>query len=143
MLIIFGGLPGVGKTSIARALAQNRCGASSIDTIEQAILDAGVLPDDDIGPVGYMVANRQATDNLKLGLTVIGDAVNSVEETRSEWRLAAERASKPYVQIELICSDPGSIATVSKRDPVTLKTCISPTGTRSLAVITNRGTGLI
>ena len=42
MLIIFGGLPGVGKTSIARALAQ-KIGAVHlrIDTIEQAILDAG------------------------------------------------------------------------------------------------------
>jgi predicted kinase len=37
-LIIFGGLPGVGKTSIARELAQ-RIGAvhSRIDSIEQAI----------------------------------------------------------------------------------------------------------
>lgn len=41
MLIIFSGLPGSGKSTIARALAQ-RLGAVylRIDTIEQAIRDA-------------------------------------------------------------------------------------------------------
>ncbi len=41
MLVIFGGLPGTGKTTIARRLAE-RCHATyiRIDTIEMAILDA-------------------------------------------------------------------------------------------------------
>ena len=106
MLIILGGLPGVGKTSVAR-IAARALGAIHlrIDTIEQAVLDANVPPDDDIGPVGYMVASRLATDNLRLGHTVIGDAVNPIEISRSEWRRAAERAEVRYVQIELICSD--------------------------------------
>jgi predicted kinase len=42
MLIIFGGLPGTGKTTIARELAR-QLGAVHvrIDSIEEAILDSG------------------------------------------------------------------------------------------------------
>lgn len=106
MLIILGGLPGVGKTSIAR-LAARELGAIHlrIDTIEQAIMECGVVPSDDMGPVGYVVAKRIATDNLHLGHLVIGDAVNPIEITRAAWREAARLAGKPFVQIELICSD--------------------------------------
>jgi predicted kinase len=44
MLIIFGGLPATGKTTIARELAR-QLGAVHvrIDSIEQAIWDSGVL----------------------------------------------------------------------------------------------------
>lgn len=106
MLIILGGLPGVGKTSVARRVAES-LGATHlrIDTIEQAVWDANVRPDDELGPVGYMVASRLATDNLRLGRIVIGDAVNSVEETRQAWRRAAELANAEFVQVELFCSD--------------------------------------
>ncbi|NIY74598.1 AAA family ATPase [Thalassospira sp. HF15] len=106
MLIILGGLPGVGKTSVAR-LAARKLGAIHlrIDTIEQAVLDCGVVPTDDMGPVGYVVANRVAMDNLRLGNLVIGDSVNPIEISRAAWREAANIADKPFVQIELICSD--------------------------------------
>lgn len=106
MLIILGGLPGVGKTSVAR-LAARELGAIHlrIDTIEQGIVDCDVLPSDDMGPVGYVVANRIASENLRLGHLVIGDAVNPVEISRAAWREAAKIAKKPFVQIELICSD--------------------------------------
>jgi len=106
MLIILGGLPGVGKTSIARLAAQE-LGAIHlrIDTIEQAVIDCGVVPSDEMGPVGYVAANRIATDNLRLGHIVIGDSVNPIELSRAAWREAAIIADKPFVQIELICSD--------------------------------------
>lgn len=106
MLIILGGLPGVGKTSIAR-LAAHKLGAIHlrIDTIEQAIIDCGVVPSDDMGPVGYVVANRIATDNLRLGHLVIGDSVNPIELSRAAWRESAKLAGKPFMQIELVCSD--------------------------------------
>ena len=106
MLIVLGGLPGTGKTTIARALA-SRLGAFHlrIDTIEQALRSAGTL-DDDIGPLGYVVAYRVAEDNLRLGNTVIADSVNPIRITRDAWRATAERAGAPLVEVEIVCSDP-------------------------------------
>ena len=47
MLIVFSGLPGTGKTTIARELArQTRAVYLRIDVIEQAIRNAGVLAAD-------------------------------------------------------------------------------------------------
>ena len=52
-LIVFSGLPGVGKTTLARALAQAQ-GALHlrIDSIEQAMRDGDGRGEDDIGPRG-------------------------------------------------------------------------------------------
>jgi predicted kinase len=56
MLIVLGGLPGTGKTTIARQVAK-RCQTVylRVDVIEQAIRNAGVLAGD-VGPAGYMGA---------------------------------------------------------------------------------------
>ena len=44
MLIVIGGLPGVGKTTIARELARQTAAVHiRIDSIEQAIRDSGLL----------------------------------------------------------------------------------------------------
>lgn len=106
MLIVFGGLPGTGKTTIARALTR-RLGAFHlrIDTIEQAIrVTSGA--DDSVGPQGYVVAYALAGDNLRLGATVVADCVNPVGATREAWRATALRAGVPLVEVEVVCSDP-------------------------------------
>lgn len=105
MLIVFSGLPGTGKTTIARALAA-KLGAVylRIDNIEQAIRNAGVLRND-VGPSGYFVANELALSNLGLGQTVIVDCVNPVAESREAWREIASRAGVPLTDIQVICSD--------------------------------------
>ena len=76
VLIVLGGLPGSGKSSIARELARET-GAMwlRIDSIEQAIREFGVLPRS-IDDAGYRVAYGIAEDNLRLGNNVIGDFVN-------------------------------------------------------------------
>ena len=104
-LIAFGGLPGVGKTTLARALAR-RLGAVAlrIDTIEQAIRDAGVLSGG-VGTAGYRVANALAEAHLAQGLSVVADAVNPVEAARQGWRDLAARAGARLVEIEVVCSD--------------------------------------
>ena len=105
MLIVFSGLPGTGKTTIARDLAARRGAVYlRIDTIEQAIRNAGVLASD-VGRSGYMVANALALNNLESGGMVIVDCVNPVRESRMAWREIASRAGARLVDIQVICSD--------------------------------------
>ena len=105
MFIVFAGLPGTGKSTIARMLAA-KLGAVwlRIDSLEQAIRESGVV-DGDLKDVGYRAAYAVAEDNLRLGRTVIGDSVNPWMLTRNAWRDAGLRAGVRVVEIETICSD--------------------------------------
>lgn len=105
MLIVFSGLPGTGKTTIAAELArQMRAVYLRVDTIEQAIRNAGVLVQD-VGTSGYQVANELSLSNLGLGHSVVVDCVNPVCESRAAWAEIAIRAKARLMNIEVICSD--------------------------------------
>jgi predicted kinase len=105
MLVIFGGLPGTGKSTLALKLA-GELGAVylRIDTIERALADGNEARY--VGEAGYRVAYAVARDNLRLGHTVIADSVNPLIITREAWRNVAARAGVDAVEIEVICSDP-------------------------------------
>ncbi len=100
MLIVLGGLPGVGKTTVARELCR-RMGAVwlRVDTIEQALLNEGVS----VWAHGYVVAYALARENLGVGRVVVADCVNPLAVTRDAWRAVA--AGARLVEIELVCSD--------------------------------------
>ncbi len=104
-LIAFAGLPGVGKSSIARHLAR-RCGATwlRIDSMDQAIWASGTAPSDLLDWT-YRAAQAIAADNLSLGLDVIADCVNDCQEARDGWEAAARRAGAEVKWLEIVCSD--------------------------------------
>ncbi|MEV4168428.1 AAA family ATPase [Nonomuraea sp. NPDC049709] len=106
MLIVIGGLPATGKTTLARLLA-GRLGAVHVrvDTIEQAIVRSG-LARHPLGPVGYVVGHALAEDHLRQGFTVIAESVNPLRITRDAWRDVGARAGVAVAEVEVVCSDP-------------------------------------
>ena len=101
-LVVFSGLPGSGKSTIARELARElRAVWLRVDTIETAIADADTAISDE----GYRAAYALAEDNLRLGLDVVADGVNPWMETRDAWREVGLRAGAEVVEIEVSCSD--------------------------------------
>lgn len=105
MLIVFAGLPGSGKTTVAREVASRLAAVYlRIDAIEQALVSAKVLAGD-VGPAGYEVAHELARTNLSLGLTVVADCVNPWPVTRDAWRAVAAGTSSRVLEVEIVCSD--------------------------------------
>jgi len=106
LLIVLGGLPGVGKTTIARELVR-ALGAVHvrIDSIEQAIRTSCVGPVS-VDDSGYRVGYAVAEDNLRVGRSVIADSVNPIPLTRDAWLRVATAAGVTAIEIELVCSDP-------------------------------------
>ena len=106
MLIIFGGLPGTGKTTIAQQLARELSAVYlRIDSMEQAIRDCGVVSMS-LDDAGYRVGYAVAEDNLRLGKTVVADSVNPLSLTRDAWISVADRAWAKAIEVEVTCSDP-------------------------------------
>jgi len=106
LLIVVGGLPATGKTTIAAELAR-RTGFSflRIDTIEQAVVRSTPLAQP-LGPVGYVVAREVAADLLRTGVSVIAECVNPLAVTRDAWRDTALGHGARVLEAEIVCSDP-------------------------------------
>lgn len=106
VLVVFSGLPGVGKSTLARRVAEE-LGAVYLraDTIEQALRDCG-FGDDQIGGAGYTATCRVATENLRLKRHVVADQVNPWPLTRDLFHQSAEEAGAAYLDVEVVCSDP-------------------------------------
>jgi predicted kinase len=138
LLVVFAGLPGSGKSVLARGVA-DAIGATylRIDTIESAIVST-LMPFRD-NPVGYVVAGRVAADQLAAGRDVVADAVNGVAPARAGWVALAAETGAALRFVEVRCSDAGEHRRrVEAREPEMPATA-SPPGTRCCGAATSHG----
>jgi len=103
VLYIFSGLPGVGKSTLAKNIAKILNAVYiRIDTIEQGLRDLCKV---DVQGEGYRLAYKIVQDNLRVGNDVVADQCNPINLTRNEWVEVAVKNDCCYANIEIICSD--------------------------------------
>ena len=104
-LIVLSGLPGSGKSTVAEGLSRILSfPVFSVDPIEAAMWRSG-LAKSSTGIAAYDVAIALADEHLRLGHSVIADAVNPVEAPRAAWRNLAAKYQADLKIIECICAD--------------------------------------
>ena len=107
MLILFGGLPGVGKTTVASAVAQS-IGATylRIDELIVILRNAGALTNGEVGPTAHFVAYGVARSNLLGGSKkVVADLMCGQAEERDRWAAIASDTGSNLIQMHIVCSD--------------------------------------
>src|SRR5271155_809369 len=104
-LIVLSGLPGSGKSTVAEGTSRTlRIAIFSVDPIEAAMWRGG-LAKAQTGIAAYEVAITLADEHLRLGHSVIVDAVNPIDAPRAAWRNLAARHRADLKIIECICAD--------------------------------------
>ncbi|HLM91127.1 MAG TPA: AAA family ATPase [Thermoplasmata archaeon] len=105
-LIVFSGLPGVGKSTLAERVARKfQAVWLRVDVLEASMLQAGLPHSFETGLAAYLGCHDVAREQLRLGRNVVVDAVNGVEPPRRMWRELSDESPADRSTIHVICSD--------------------------------------
>ncbi|HEX2993424.1 MAG TPA: AAA family ATPase [Anaerolineales bacterium] len=108
-LIIFSGLPGTGKSTLAEAIGQDLgIPVFAKDWLEAILVQNGVNPILKSNPpksIGYELLTVLAERQLRLAQSAILDSVAGSQTIRTAWRQLSEQYEADWRVIECICSD--------------------------------------
>jgi len=108
-LIVFSGLPGTGKSSLAEAVGKELgIPVFAKDWLEATLLRCGLKPiieERPLGFAGYELMTVLAERQLILGQSAILDSVAGTETIRGTWRQLSRKYGADWRVIECHCSD--------------------------------------
>ena len=108
-LIVFSGLPGTGKSTLAEAVGRRlSIPVFAKDWLEGTLLRSELIPSNPekpLGSAGYELLTTLAERQLMLGQSVILDSVASTKSIRNMWKRLSEQYDAEWCVIECICSD--------------------------------------
>jgi predicted kinase len=106
VLVVMTGLPGSGKSMLAEAIGIGLPAMLvSVDPIEMALWRAGLPRTRAVGVAAYAAAAAVTENQLRLGHSVVVDAVNSHPEPRAMWQALATGYGCEMPVVEVRCSD--------------------------------------
>jgi predicted kinase len=107
-LIVFTGLPGTGKSSLANATGRTLgLPVFSRDRLEAALRRCQITSEHGRGAgwAAYELLTELSSVQLRLGVSVILDSVATYTNVRATWRALAAHYQAGFCVIECICSD--------------------------------------
>lgn len=108
-LIVFSGLPGTGKSTLAEAIGrQLGIPVFAKDWLEATLLRSELKPTNEeksLGYAGYELLTILATRQMILGQSVILDSVAASKTIRTTWRQLSDQYNADWRVIECVCLD--------------------------------------
>ena len=108
-LILFSGLPGTGKSTLAEAVARDvGIPVFAKDWLEATLVRSELKPVNEgksLGFAGYELLTILAKRQMMLGQSVILDSVAASQTIRSTWHQLSDQYGADWRVIECICSD--------------------------------------
>jgi len=105
-LVIVGGLPGTGKSTIAEHAARMIHGTLiAKDVVEATLWRSGIGREANSGWAGYELLSSLADAHLRVGGSAVLDSVAAYDRLRDGWREIGRRHGATVQEVECICSD--------------------------------------
>ena len=109
LLVVVGGLPGTGKSTLADQLAARlHAPVFAKDRIEASLERDGVKAEQGSWTVAEHLLTTLAGEQLRHGQSAILDTVARSSESRTAWRETAREFGADFRVIECVCSDPAT-----------------------------------